>query len=61
MLHWALVFLVVALIAALLGFGGVAAVSIELARILFGVFLVLFIVTALLYFVRGKRPPAPPV
>ena len=57
MLQWALTFLVIALIAALLGFGGVAAVSVEMARILFVVFLVLFIVAAAMHVVRGKAPP----
>jgi uncharacterized membrane protein YtjA (UPF0391 family) len=44
MLRWALLLLVVALIAAVLGFGGVASVAAGFARILFWVFLVLFIV-----------------
>ncbi len=59
MLQWALTFLVVALIAAVLGFGGVAAISMDLARILFGVFIVLFLITAVVYLVRGKAPPPP--
>ena len=58
MLGWALTFLVIALIAAVLGFGGVAAVSVEIAQILFVVFLVLFIVAAVIHAVRGKAPPA---
>ena len=41
MLHYALVFFVVALIAALLGFGGIAAGAAGIARILFVVFLVM--------------------
>lgn len=45
MLRWALAFLVVALIAGLFGFGLVAGASIEAAKILFFVFLVLFIVS----------------
>ena len=44
MLCWALGFLVVALLAALLGFGGVYGVSMDIAKILFFVFLVLFVV-----------------
>lgn len=59
MLQWALTFLVIALIAAVFGFGGIAAVSMELARIIFTVFLVLFIITALVYLVRGRAPPPP--
>jgi uncharacterized membrane protein YtjA (UPF0391 family) len=57
MLHWAMTFLVIALIAAVLGFGGVAAISIEMARIVFGVFIVLFIVTAIIHVLGGKAPP----
>ncbi len=45
MLQWALTFLLVALVAALFGFGGVAVVAADFARILFFVFLVLFVVT----------------
>ncbi len=59
MLQWALSFLVIALLAAIFGFGGVAAVSIELARILFFVFIVLFLITAVMHLVRGKAPPPP--
>ena len=42
LLHYALVFLVVALIAAAVGFGGVAGVAMEGARLLFWIFIVLF-------------------
>ncbi len=35
LLHWAIIFLVVAIVAALLGFGGVAGTAMEGARILF--------------------------
>jgi uncharacterized membrane protein YtjA (UPF0391 family) len=42
MLYWALVFLVVALVAGALGFGGIASASSGLAQILFFLFLVLF-------------------
>ncbi len=48
LLGWALVFLVVSLIAALLGFGGVAAGAATIARVLFGVFLVIFVVLLLM-------------
>lgn len=58
MLQYAISFLVIALIAAVLGFGGVAAVSIDLARIVFGVFIVLFLITTVAHLVRGKSPPA---
>jgi uncharacterized membrane protein YtjA (UPF0391 family) len=45
MLHWALVFLVIALIAGALGLTGVAGAASGIAKILFLVFLVLFVVS----------------
>jgi uncharacterized membrane protein YtjA (UPF0391 family) len=53
MLRWALAFAVLALIAGLLGFGGLAGDFSYLARILLFVFLILFIVS--LVFGRGSR------
>ena len=44
MLHYALVFLVLALVAAVLGFGGVAVVSAEIAKVLFFLFLIAFVI-----------------
>ena len=49
MLYWALVFLAAAVVAALLGFGGVAEIAWTIAGLLFVVFLVLLVVS----FVRG--------
>ncbi len=51
MLTWALTFLVVAIIAAVLGFGVIAGTAASIAKILFFVFLVLFVIT--LFF--GRR------
>ena len=45
MLGWALTFLVVALVAAVFGFGGIAIASAGIAKLLFFVFLVLFAVS----------------
>ena len=47
MLSWAITFLVIALIAAALGFGGIAGTAAGFAQILFFVFLVLFVVSLL--------------
>jgi uncharacterized membrane protein YtjA (UPF0391 family) len=55
MLSWALVFLVVALIAGILGFTSIAGTAIGIAQILFFVFLVLFVVSAVVHMVRGRR------
>jgi uncharacterized membrane protein YtjA (UPF0391 family) len=48
MLYWALVFFVVALVAGVLGFGGIAAAASDTARILFFIFLVIFLATLVL-------------
>ncbi len=57
MLRYALIFLVLALVAAVFGFGGVAAVSIDIARLLFMVFIVLFVITFAIHALNGKAPP----
>jgi uncharacterized membrane protein YtjA (UPF0391 family) len=48
MLYWAFVFLVIAIVAGALGFGGIAGTSVEIAKVLFGIFLVLFVIGILL-------------
>lgn len=45
MLRWTIIFLVIAIIAAIFGFGGIAAGATEIAKILFYIFLVLFVVS----------------
>lgn len=55
MLRWALVFLVLALVAGLLGFTGIAGSSMYIAKILFFVFLVLFIVGLVYSLATGRR------
>jgi len=52
LLHYAIIFLVVALIAAAVGFGGVAGVAMEGARLLFWVFIVLFVISLVASIVR---------
>jgi uncharacterized membrane protein YtjA (UPF0391 family) len=48
MLSWAITFLVIALIAAVLGFGGIAGTAAGFAKILFFVFLVMFVVSLIM-------------
>jgi uncharacterized membrane protein YtjA (UPF0391 family) len=55
MFGWVVTFLVIALIAGLLGFGGIAGVSIELAKVVFFIAVVLFLLSALFGLVRGRR------
>ena len=54
MLHYAVVFLVIALIAAMFGFGGVAAGAVGVAKILFFVFVILSL-ASFLYGVLARR------
>jgi uncharacterized membrane protein YtjA (UPF0391 family) len=55
MLYWAAVFFVIAIVAAIFGFGGIAAGAAEIAKILFFVFLVIFAITLILgLFGRGR-------
>ena len=54
MLGWVVTFLVVALIAGILGFGGVAGASIEIAKIIFFIAVVLFVVSAFVGDARGR-------
>jgi uncharacterized membrane protein YtjA (UPF0391 family) len=56
MLRWALIFLIVALIAAMLGFGGIAGTAAEIARVLFFVFPVLLVISLLSGAFRGRPP-----
>jgi uncharacterized membrane protein YtjA (UPF0391 family) len=52
MLYYSLVFLVIALIAALLGFGLIASTAAGIAKILFFLFLILFLVSLIMGSVR---------
>lgn len=56
MLQWAIAFLVIALIAGVLGFGGIASTSVGIAKILFMVFLALFVIAAAIGLVQGRAP-----
>jgi len=55
MLSWALTFLIIALIAAVLGFGGIAGSAAWIAQVLFGLFIILFLLSFLF---RGRPPGA---
>lgn len=56
MLGWALTFLVVALVAALFGFGGIAGAAVEIAKLIFFVAIVLFAISAVVGLLRGRSP-----
>jgi uncharacterized membrane protein YtjA (UPF0391 family) len=47
------------LIAGVLGFGGIAVISIEMAKIIFTVAIILFLVSLIIGLVRGRSAPMP--
>jgi uncharacterized membrane protein YtjA (UPF0391 family) len=53
MLHWTLVFLVIALIAAALGFGTLSGAAATIAQVLFVVFLIVWVASLIMG--RGRR------
>jgi len=56
MLRWAILFLIIALVAGALNFVGLEGAAMWAARVCFIVFLILFVVSLL--FGRGATPPA---
>ena len=56
MLNLVVTLLIIALIAAVLGFGGIASASVEIAKIIFFVAIVLFLIAAVFGAVGGRRP-----
>jgi uncharacterized membrane protein YtjA (UPF0391 family) len=59
MLGWAITFLIVALVAAVLGFGGIAAFAVDIARIIFFVAIILFVISALVTLIILRSPTLP--
>lgn len=55
MLYYAIVFLIIAMASAVLGFGGIAGASAGIAQILFYIFLLALIVSLVMGFVRRSR------
>jgi uncharacterized membrane protein YtjA (UPF0391 family) len=55
MLRWTLIFLLLALVAALFGFTSIAGASIEIAKFLFFIFLVIWIISLIVDASRKRR------
>jgi uncharacterized membrane protein YtjA (UPF0391 family) len=55
MLHYAVVFFIIALVAAVFGFGGIAAGAVEISKLLFFVFIILAIGTFVVNLLSGRR------
>jgi uncharacterized membrane protein YtjA (UPF0391 family) len=56
MLNWALMFFLVALLAAVFGFTGIAVAAAGIAKLLFFLFLVLFVASLVIGFANRARP-----
>ena len=56
MIRWAIIFLVVALVAAVLGFGGIANFSFEIAKFSAVVAIILFVIALVAGGLRGRGP-----
>jgi uncharacterized membrane protein YtjA (UPF0391 family) len=55
MLGWVVTFLIIGLIAAILGFGGIAGASFGIAKLLFFIFMVLFLIAIVFGTIGGRR------
>lgn len=55
MLYWAFLFLIIGVIAAILGFGGIAGAAIGIAKVIFFIFIALFILFRILGFTVFRR------
>jgi uncharacterized membrane protein YtjA (UPF0391 family) len=60
MLRWSAVFFVIAIIAAVFGFGGIASGAADIARVLFFLFLVVFVLSLIWGLFTGRRGGVPP-
>ena len=58
MLYWALVFFIVAIVAAIFGFGGISIAAAGIAKILFYLFVILFLISLIIGLIN--RPTTVP-
>lgn len=54
MLRWALIFFVIALVAALFGFGGIAGAAAGIAQFLFWLAVIIFVITLIMGLAAGR-------
>ena len=60
MLNWVVTFLIIALVAALLGFGGIAGAAVEIAKVIFFIAILLFLIAVIMGMIgRGGRRYVP--
>jgi len=56
MLRWAIIFFIIALVAAVLGFGGISGMSFEIAKFIAIIAVILFVVSLVVGGMRGRGP-----
>ncbi len=56
MLSWSIAFLLIALVAAVFGFGGIAGTAAGIAKVLFFVFVALWVISLIAGAMKGKSP-----
>ena len=56
MLYWSAVFFVIAIVAGIFGFGNISAGATDIARVLFFIFIVIFLISLALGGLRGRGP-----
>ena len=61
MIRYVIVFFLLAVVAAVFGFGGLAGTFADIAKFLAVVFIVLFIAGLIYSMVTGRSPPTPPI
>ena len=61
MLNWVITFFLLAIVAAVFGFGGLAGTFAEIAKFLAGLFVVLFVASLIYGVLTGRRPPTPTI
>ena len=58
MLNWSITFFIMAVIAGVLGFSGLAGTFVDIAKFLAVIFVLLFIISLIYSIMSGRRPPA---
>lgn len=61
MLNWIITFFLLAIVAAIFGFGGLAGTFAEIAKFLAVIFVVLFVASLIYSLISGRKPIAPPL
>jgi len=56
MLRWAIIFFIIAVVASLFGFGGVAGTSMQIAKFIAIIAVILFVVSLVIGGLRGRGP-----